>query len=377
MIYLDYSATTPVDKEVLESFNKVCNEYIGNPNSMHRLGLDSRELMYKATLQMANLLGVKQDELIFTSGATESNNLAIKGIALKYQNRGKHIITTKLEHASVSEVVEYLSKVGFEISYVNTLDNGLIDLEHLKSIIREDTILVSIAYVNSELGIIQPIKEIGEVLINYPKIYFHVDGTQAIGKINISLENIDLFSFSAHKIYGLKGIGCLYKRKKIDIETLIHGGKSQSDYRGGTPALPLIVSFSKALRLSLEDIDKKIAHVQKLNNIIKETLIEYPNVKINSTDKCLPHVLNISIIGIKPETFMHALETHNIFVSTQTACSKINEPSKSIMAIYKDEKRALSSIRVSLSHKTTIDEINRFLKAFAMEYNNLKFMNGE
>lgn len=377
MIYLDYSATTPVDGEVLESFSKVCNEFIGNPNSTHRLGLDSKELMYKATLQMANLLGVKQDELIFTSGATEANNLAIKGIAFKYKNRGKHIITTRLEHSSVSEVAEYLSKHGFEISYVNILDNGLIDVEHLKKIIRDDTILVSIAYVNSELGIIQPIKEISEVLKEYSKIFFHVDGTQAVGKTALSLENIDLFSFSAHKIYGLKGIGCLYKNKKIELEIQIHGGKSQSDYRGGTPALPLIVSFSKALRLSLEDIDKKNDHIQKLNNILKETLIKYKYVKINSTDKSIANILNISVIGIKPETFMHALEKHHIYISTQTACSKTNEPSKTIMAIYNDEARAISSLRISLSHKTSIEDINEFLKFFDIEYNNLKFMNGE
>jgi len=377
MIYLDYSATTPVDVQVLDTFNKVTKEYIGNPNSLHQLGIDSNNLMSKAIDQMASLLFIKKEELIFTSGASESNNFAIKGICSKYQNRGKHIITTKLEHSSVSETVKYLETLGFEISYINVLDNGIINIEHLKSLIREDTILVSVCHVNSEIGIIQPINEIAELLDQYPKLFFHVDGTQAIGKIKVKLANIDLYSFSSHKIYGLKGIGCLYKKESIVLENLIHGGKSQSIYRSGTPSLALVVSFSKALRLSMEDIDYKYEHILRLNKILKDNLAKYKYVTINSNDKCIPHILNISLLGVKSETLMRALEKHYVYVSTQTACSKINELSQSLIAMYNDTEIALSSIRISISHKTTKEEIELFLKYFDTVYNALKFMIGE
>ncbi|MGI6309828.1 MAG: cysteine desulfurase family protein [Bacilli bacterium] len=374
MIYLDYSATTPVAPEVLESFNKVSRNYLGNPNSIHRLGLDSKELMHQATNQIAKLLKVKAEELIFTSGATEANNLAIKGVCAHYQNRGKHIITTELEHSSVSEVMNYLKTQGYEISYLNVLPDGTIDLKHLKQLLRLDTILVSIVYVNSETGIKQPIEDVGHILKAYPKVLFHVDGTQAVGKIKVDLNNIDLFSFSAHKIYGLPGIGCLYKQKKIELTNIIHGGQSQSKYRAGTPPLPLIVSFAKALRLSLVNLDDRYTHVLKLNQTIKKALEKYPEVVINSSSEAIPHILNISILNVKPETFMHALEKHHIYLSTQTACSKFDEPSKTLLAIYKDKKRALSSIRISLSHKTTSEEIDFFLKCFDLEYHALNFM---
>ncbi len=377
MIYLDYSATTPVDLEVLSSFALVSKEYIGNPNSLHRLGIDSSALMNNAIEQMASLLNVKKESLIFTSGATESNNLAIKGICNKYQNRGRHIITSKLEHSSVAEVMKHLSTLGFDISYVNILDSGIIDIEHLKELIRDDTILVSICHVNSELGIMQPINVIGDILKQYPKIFFHVDGTQAIGKIKVDLTNIDLYSSSAHKIYGLKGIGLLYKKEKIVLENLIHGGKSLSVHRAGTPPLPLIVSFSKALRLSMVDIDDRYNYVLRLNNLLKEKLLKYKYVTINSNDKCIPHILNISLLGVKSETLMHALEKHDVYVSAQSACSNINEISITLMAIYNDEKRALSSIRISISHITTMEEVELFLKYFDIEYKTLEFMMGE
>ena len=199
MIYLDYSATTPVNDQVLESYIKASQNFIGNPNSLHRLGIEANQLINDATEQVANLLHIRPSEIIYTSGSSESNNTAIKGIALKYQNRGKHIITTELEHSSVIAPLQYLMDLGFEVDFVKLDSNGKIDLEHLKSLLREDTILVTIASVSSELGILQPIEEIGKLLKEYPKCFFHVDLTQSIGKVNLSLENIDLASFSAHK----------------------------------------------------------------------------------------------------------------------------------------------------------------------------------
>ena len=375
MIYLDYSATTPVNADVLDSFDKCINEYIGNPNSLHKLGVQSKKIIDAATNQIKDLLNLSDVDIIYTNGSSESNNLAIKGICEKYKNRGKHIITTSLEHSSIYGPINYLINQGFEVSFVKLDSNGLVDLEDLKKIIRDDTILVSINAVNSEIGIRQPIEEIGELLSLYPKIYFHADLTQAIGKINIDISNIDLFSFTAHKFFGIKGIGCLVKKDKIVIEPLIHGGKSTTIYRSGTPMPALIVSLAKALRLALENLDEKYNKLLKLNKYLKEKLSGYELVRINSNDRCIPNILNISVLGVKPETMLHALECDDIYISTQSACSASNSLSKAVLSVTNDEKRAQSSIRISLSYLTTYDEIDEFLHSFDkcyMKLTNLK-----
>lgn len=371
MVYLDYSATTPVNKDVLDVYNKVCLEYPGNSNSFHKLGIKSKELEDKCTERIAELLGVKSKEIIYTSGSSESNNTAIKGICLKYQNRGRHIITTNLEHSSVISPLNYLVDLGFEVSFVNILENGLIDLEHLKTLLRDDTILVSISYVDSELGIKQPINEIGEILKEYPKCYFHVDCTQAIGKINVDFKNIDLASISAHKFYGLKGIGLLIKKENIVLEPLIHGGKSTTIYRSGTPPLPLIASLTKALELIIPNIDKNYAYITKLNNKIVTTLKEYSNVHINSTDNSIIQIINFSLLGIKAETFVHALEEYDIYISTKSACSDVHSLSKSVLTLTKNKEYASSTLRISLSYLTTIEEVDYFLEKFDICYNKL------
>lgn len=372
MIYLDYSATTPVNEEVLDSFNKTCKNFIGNPNSLHKLGIESKKLMEQATKQIADLLNVKSNEIIYTSGSSESNNLAIKGIAMKYGTRGKHIITTELEHSSVIAPIQYLTTLGYEVDFVPLTSEGKVDISQLESLIREDTILVSIASVSSELGIIQPIEEIGELLKKYPKCFFHVDMTQSMGKISLSLDNVDLASFSAHKFYGLKGIGCLIKKENITITPLIHGGKSTTVYRSGTPALPLITSLAKALRLALSDIKNKEKTVMKWNHEIREALMKYPNVIINSPETAIPHILNFSLPGIKPETFQHALEEYDIYVSTQTACSSGSGVSSAVLALTHDTKTASSSLRLSFSHLTTKKELDIFLTYFEQCYNRLQ-----
>ena len=371
MIYLDYSATTPVNKEVLNSFDKCALEYIGNPNSLHKLGIKSKEIIDASTNQIKKLLNLDNVDIIYTSGSSEANNLAIKGICSKYKNRGKHIITTPLEHSSIYGPINYLIDQGFEVSFVKLDSDGIVDINNLKELIRDDTILVSINAVNSEIGNLQPIEEIGELLSLYPKIYFHADLTQAIGKINIDTSNIDLFSFTAHKFYGLKGIGCLVKKDKIVIDTLIHGGKSTTIYRSGTPVTPLIVSLAKALRLALEDNDNKYNHVLELNKYLKDKLNNYDKVRINSNSKCIPHILNISILGIKPETMLHALEQDDIYISTQSACSASNTVSKAVMSVTNDIKRAESSIRISISYLTTKEEIDTFLNSFDKCYKKL------
>ena len=368
MTYLDYSATTPTNNEVLNTFVEVSNKYIGNPNSLHKLGIDANNLINAATKQIADLLNIKESEIIYTSGASESNNMVIKGICEKYQNRGKRIITTEFEHSSIFGPLTYLQKKGFEVVFVKTNEFGVVDIDNLKELLTDDTILVSICAVNSEIGIIQPINEIGLLLKEYNKCYFHVDMTQALGKINIDFTNIDLASFSAHKIYGIKGIGMLYKKESISLEPLIHGGKSTTVFRSGTPATALIVSFSKAIRLSLENLDDKYKYIEVLNKTIKNNI---PNgVTINSNEYCIPNILNLSVVGIKPETMLHALEKYDIYISTQTACST-GSVSKSVYALTKDMERAKSSIRISLSHLTKEEEINYFLECFNKCLNDL------
>lgn len=364
MIYLDYSATTPVNKDVLDSFVKASLEFPGNSNSLHTLGVRCNKLIESATKQIADIFKIKETEIIYTSGSSESNNLAIKGVCMKYKNRGKHIITTHYEHSSIYGPLSYLQSEGFEVDFVDSDEFGLVDLKHLESLIREDTILVSINAINSEIGILQPIEEIGKIVKKNPKCFYHVDLTQAVSKVDINLENVDLASFSAHKFFGIKGIGGLIKKEKIVIEPLIHGGKSTTIFRSGTPAHPLIVSLAKALRLACDDMENKYNKVLELNNYLKEKLNKYDNVYINSNDKCIPYILNISIINIKPETFLHALEKYEVYISTQTACSSSNSLSKSVLDLTKDEARAKSSLRISLSYLTTKDELDKFIEIF-------------
>ena len=370
MIYLDYSATTPVDKEVLDTFNKVSLNFIGNPNSLHKLGVESKNLIDKSIEQIKQILNITNKEVIFTSGSSEANNLAIKGVSFKYQNRGKHIITTELEHSSIYGPLNYLSENGFEVDFVKLDNYGRVDLDDLKNLIRDDTILVSITAVNSEIGIVQPIEEIGTILKQYPKCYFHVDATQAIGKIKVNLAEVDLVSFSAHKFFGLKGIGCLLKKDNLVIESQINGGKSTSIYRSGTPTVALDASLAKALRLVYESIDQDYNYVKDLNEYLKDKLNSYKNISINSNEYSIPHILNLSVIGVKPETMLHALEEEEIYISTQSACAT-GASSKAVMALTKDINKANSSVRISLSKLTTKDEIDKFIVAFDKCYEKL------
>ena len=372
MIYLDNSATTMVDDRVLETFNKVCKTYPGNSNSLHSLGIKSKELEDYATEKISNLLGVKPSEIIYTSGASESNNTVLKGVASKYKNRGNHIITTPLEHSSILETCKYLESKGFIIDYVKIKDNGLIDIEDLERLLTDNTILVSVAYVDSELGIRQDIDTISKIVKKHPKCYFHVDATQAIGKIKVDPTSIDFISMSAHKIFGLKGIGLLIKKDNIVIDNLIHGGKSTTIYRSGTPALPLICSLMKALELVIPNIDKNYEYVSSLSRKIKDNLKKYDNIHINSTENSIPYIINFSVIGVKPETFIHTMEEEDIYLSTKSACST-SDVSLSVDSIYHNREISMSSIRISLSYKNTEEEIDKYIKAFDKIYNKLVF----
>ena len=359
MVYLDYSATTPVNEEVLNTYVEVTKKYIGNPNSLHKLGIEAKQLIDAATKQVADIFGVSSNEVIYTSGASEANNLAIKGICFKHT--GKHIITTELEHSSVSEAVKYMEKLGYQVSYVKLDNKGLVDLADSENLIRNDTVLVSIAAVNSEVGVVQDLEAISKIVKKYPKVFFHSDMTQSIGKMKVNLAYVDLASVSAQKFYGMKGIGCLIKKANIDIEPLIHGGKSTTIFRSGTPATPLIVSFAKALRLAYVDFDKKNQHVLELHDYLINRLNSL-DVLINSNEFCLPYIVNISLKGIKPETMLHALEQDDIYISTQTACSTGNY-SLAVFGVTNDMEKASHSIRVSLSYLTTKEEIDIFVNS--------------
>lgn len=371
MIYLDYSATTPVDEGVLDSYVKVTRDYFGNANSIHTLGVRSKELLMQATNQIADIFNCHPKELIFTSGASESNTTAIKGVAFKYASRGKHIITSKLEHKSVLEVMGFLSSIGYEVSFVNILPNGQIDLKDLESLIRDDTILVSICAVNSETGFKQPLKTIRQIINKKnPNVIFHSDLTQALGKTKFYLSDLDLASFSSHKIYAPKGIGILYKRRDLQIDTLIYGTTENCPFRGGTPALPLIVAFSKAIRLMNDNFDKNVKKCEKLKSELLKGLSKYP-IQINSNDLCVPQIVNFSLLKIKSETFVHALEKYEVYVSTTTACSSLEESVvlKTISNGNKDV--STTSIRVSLSHLTSMEDIHDFLNIFDKVWNEL------
>ena len=369
IIYLDYAANTPVDKEVLKVFNESTIKYYANPNSTHELGFLAKEVIDKANNNILNIFQEKTNisdnmEIIYTSGSSESNNLAIKGIANTYRENGKHIITTFLEHSSVSSPLTYLKEKGYEVDLLEIDTDGKININNLKELLRKDTILVSIGYIDSELGSIQPIKQISEILKDYPNCYLHVDCTQAVGKINLDLQNVDLISFSPHKFYGLNGFGGLIKRKDIVLEPLIHGGASTSIYRSGTPVTGQIVAMEKAIQIAFDKLDERYNYVKNINMYLREKLKQYDLVQINTISIENPFILNLGIKGIKAIDFKKKLEEYGVCISIKSACSVTISPSRPVMAITHDRKRALSSWRISLSHLVTQDEINEFIKRF-------------
>lgn len=371
MIYLDYAANTPVSSEVLAVFEESTRKYIANPNASHRLGRLAKEKINEATAQIATLLGVSPSEIIYTSGATEANNLAIKGICEQYKRYGKHIITTYLEHSSVTSPIVGLQNSGFEVDFVDILPNGQIDLEHLKELIRPDTILISISYVDSELGGIQPIDAISQIVKTYKHCYLHVDATQAIGKVPVNLSTAHLITFAPHKFYGMNGIGILIKKEGILLKPLIEGGVSTTTYRSGSPTLALIVSSVTALELAIKNLDIHYEKVQAYNTTLRKTLSCYKWLQINSDVSGSPYILNMSLKGVNAGVLQEQLEAQDIFIATKSACCTLNTPSRPVYAVTKDKKLALSTLRISLSHLTTEDEINTFLASFKASYESL------
>lgn len=368
MIYLDNVAASFVEDEVLDIFYNTTKKYYANPNSSHKLGREENKMISDSTLRIANMLKVLKDEIIYTSGATESNNLAVKGLCLSYKNYGKHILISSLEHNSITSSVVSLERLGFEVEVIPVTDKGIVDIESLKNMLRDDTILVSVTSVDSELALRQPIEEIATVLKDYPNCHFHTDATQSIGKVTIDYSNVDLITINPHKFHGLDNFGILVKKKNVRLTPLIEGGKSTTIYRAGTPSLANVLALEKALEIALTNQEARYNYLKELGDMIKLHLSEYKNVSINSRENSLPSIINFSLIGEKALTILDKFEEYNIILSAKTSCCPITTPSKLVYALTKDKQKASSSIRVSLSYKTTKEEVEEFLKVFDLIY---------
>ena len=371
MIYLDYAANSPVEEEVLNAYYETTKKYFANPNSVHKLGLEAKELLDKSTNNIAKNLNVLPEEIIYTSGATESNNLAVKGICERYKAFGKHILVSSLEHNSIIASATTMQEKGFEVDLIPVNKDGIISVDEIKKLIRDDTILVCVTSIDSEIGIRQPIEEIGKFLKNYPNCYFHTDATQAIGKVDIDLKDVDLATITPHKFSGLNGFGVLIKKKHVGLKPLINGGRSTTIYRSGTPVLANVVALDKALDIALKNREERYNYVNKFYKIIIEKLKNYDRVIINNTKNSIPFTINFSIKGIKSLDFVKKIEEYDIYVSTKTSCCPSESPSKMVYALTKDKNLASSSVRISLSHLTKEEEINEFLKVFDKCYKEL------
>ncbi len=374
MIYLDNSATTKPDPSVLDTFNKVSMKFFGNPSSLHSLGAESERFFKKVRQQVAELLTCQEKEVVFTSGGTESNNLAIKGVANYYKKRGNHIITSEVEHPSVYEACKQLENSGFNVTYLPVNNKGIIELNELEQAITKETILVSIMHVNNEIGSIQPIEEIAKILKKHKSILFHTDAVQSFSKLKIPLKDVDLLSISGHKINGLKGTGFLYVKSGVQIDPLFSGGEQEFNLRSGTENLAGAASLARAMRLALNKLTRA-NQIDDLKQILIESLQNIEDVKITTPKESAPHIIHLSVPGIKPETMIHALAQRDIYVSTQSACSsKSADISRVLLACGYETEMAKSGIRVSLSYETTKEEIKVFIDVLQEEIEKIQEM---
>lgn len=376
MIYFDNSATTQVNESVLETFMKVSQSLNGNPSSLHQLGDQADGLLQQSRKQIASILGTQDSEIYFTSSGTEGDNWAIKGTAIEKMRYGKHLITSSVEHPAVKESMAQLEQLGFEVTYLPVNENGVIEIEDLKLALRSDTIMVSIMAVNNEVGSIQPIKEIGEVLDEYPSVHFHVDAVQAVGKVPLDLSassRIDLATFSGHKFHGLKGTGFLYIKSGKKIAPLLNGGGQEKGRRSGTENVAGIAAMAKALRLLFDRKEEKVAAQKEIRDHLIDALSEYNKVQIFSTKQGAPHIVCFALRGIRGEVSVHAFEKEEIFISTTSACSsRSNSTSSTLLAMNVPDKIATGAVRVSLTDTSTLQEAQNFLKAFDELYQNFK-----
>ncbi|MBH5985285.1 IscS subfamily cysteine desulfurase [Neisseria meningitidis] len=360
-VYLDYAATTPVDKRVAEKMIPYLTETFGNPASnSHAFGWEAEEAVEKARADIAALINADSKEIVFTSGATESDNLAIKGAANFYKTKGKHLITVKTEHKAVLDTMRELERQGFEVTYLGVQENGLIDLEELKAAIRDDTILISVMWANNEIGVVQDIPAIGEIC-RERKIVFHADAAQACGKVPVDVEaaKIDLLSMSAHKVYGPKGIGALYVRRKprVRLEAQMHGGGHERGFRSGTLPTHQIVGMGEAFRIAKEELEQDMAHYRKLRDIFLKGIEGIEEVYINGDlEHRAPNNLNVSFNFVEGESLIMAVK--ELAVSSGSACTSASlEPSYVLRALGRNDELAHSSLRITFGRMTTEEEV--------------------
>jgi len=365
-IYLDYAATTPVDKRVIKEMLPYFDEKFGNTMSLHNFGQKAKLALEKSREQIADLINAKPNEIIFTSSATESNNLALKGIAFYNKKKGNHIIISPIEHPCIIEACKWLEKNGFEINRLSIDKNGMVDIKEIEKLIKKETILVSVMHANNEIGTIQPVKEIGAVC-KKKGVYFHTDATQTFGKIPIDVNemNIDLLSASAHKLYGPKGVGCLFVREKTKIEPLLHGGGHESGLRSATVNVAGIVGFTKAVELCKKEMKKEARRLQRLRDkLIKGLLKSIKHSKLNGHSvKRLPNNANLSFFYVEGESLLIQLDLMGVAVSTGSACSSDKlEPSHVLTAIKLKPYQIHGSLRFTLGRWTKESDINYVLK---------------
>ncbi|MTI71756.1 MAG: cysteine desulfurase [Firmicutes bacterium] len=364
-VYLDNSATTKPRDKVIEEINRILTKDYGNPSSLHRKGLEAEKNIKSARKNISNYLRVREDEIFFTSGGTESNNLAIQGLINKNSKNGNHIITTKIEHPSVLNIFKHYENKGFDVTYLNVDRYGFIDLKELENAISDDTIFISIMLVNNELGTIQPIKEISNLIKTRKRdIKIHVDGIQAFGKIEFNINNLDIdtFSFSSHKIHGPKGVGGLYARKDVKLAPIFYGGNQERGIRSGTENVAGIVGLGKAVDIINHNFELENLKLKKLKNyFIEKIKLSINNIKINSKmdNSFAPHILNISFKGVKGEVLLHYLENDNIYVSTGSACSSNNKGKSHVLkTIGLKDNLIDGTVRFSFAYTNTEEEID-------------------
>ena len=373
MIYLDNCATTKPRESVINIIMESLREDYGNPSSLHRLGLNSEKKIKNAREIISNYLDINKNELFFTSGGTESNNIAIQGIIEKYGARGKHIITTKIEHPSVHNIMKYYESKGYDITYLDNDSFGNIDLDQLKESIRGDTILVSLIHVNNEIGVIQNIEEVRKILNGVQSnALFHIDGVQSFGKISFSLKSlgVDTFSFSAHKVHGPKGVGGLYINSRLNLPPVVLGGNQESGIRSGTENLSGIIGFGEAVRRLSQQFKNEFQQVSLIKEYLANSIMnEIDDIKINSSldSKSSPYILSVSFRNIRGEVLLHYLEQEEIYVSTTSACSsKGTKKSPILESIGLNDIEIQGTIRFCFSYETSksdIDYLMGILKA--------------
>lgn len=375
MIYLDNAATTKADQDVIDAFVKVNQSLYFNPNSPHQAGLQAEQVLKQAKEEIDSALNLNHlYHIVFTSGATESNNMALKGIAYRKRETANEIITSVLEHPSVLEVMRYLEeKQGFKLKYVDVKSDGKIDTEHLKSLMSDKVGLVTCMYVNNIMGQIQPIQDIVNILKDYPRAHLHVDAVQALGKVSMNLNGVDSLSLSGHKFNGLKGQGLLIIKNIQNIEPVVHGGGQEYGLRSGTVNLPMAVSMVKSIKLTMGRLDEASRKLNKMNQSVRTFLEEFRGVYINSPKDSAPQIINVSFPGVKGEVLVNAFSKHGVMISTTSACSskrgKLNEV---LLAMGVPDTRIEGSIRISMGVHTTEQDIQRFKEVFEQVYEEVK-----